>query len=156
MTATAAATDPEKANMSPPPQRPHDSYDPEKHERPATLSSSSSSDDHHDDAEDHESDAASSRVGRSLSRAASATSRTSHLSRTVSEVRDGMLNQRDLELGEESDGSQGKEQNQDPNLVTWDGPDDKENPKNWSLNKKWIDVLLGTLFPLVSSTRCSE
>lgn len=155
MTAAAAATDLEKADLTPP-QRPRDSYDPEKHERPATLSSSSD-DDHHDDADDRGSDAASSRAGRSLSRATSAASRTSHLSRTVSEVRDGMLNQRDLEIGEESDGSQSKErQTQDPNLVTWDGPDDKENPKNWSLNKKWIDVLLGTLFSLSSSTRCSN
>lgn len=134
-----SAADPEKSGPPPAPVQRHgeDGYDPEKHERPATLSSSSDDDDD-----------ASSRAGRSLTRAASAMSRTSGLSRTVSEVRDGMLNQRDLEIGEESEESgQRKEEQQapsDPNLVKWEGPDDKENPKNWSLNKKWLDVLLGT------------
>lgn len=26
---------------------------------------------------------------------------------------------------------------QDPNEVTWDGPDDPANPQNWSRKKKW-------------------
>jgi hypothetical protein len=26
----------------------------------------------------------------------------------------------------------------DANLVTWDGPDDPENPQNWSRFKKWV------------------
>jgi hypothetical protein len=26
----------------------------------------------------------------------------------------------------------------DPNMVTWDGPDDPENPQNWSQAKKWL------------------
>jgi DHA1 family multidrug resistance protein-like MFS transporter len=30
------------------------------------------------------------------------------------------------------------EANEDPNLVTWDGPDDLENPQNWSRKYKWI------------------
>lgn len=142
-----AATDPEKAN---PPvlQKGNDGYDPERHERPATVSSSSD-DDHHED----RSDTASSRAGRTLSRATSAMSRTSALSRTVSEVRDGMLNQRDLEIGEESDNNNSKEQaSPDPNLVTWDGPDDLENPKNWSLHKKWVDVVLGKLLSIYEAT----
>ncbi|KAH7039896.1 major facilitator superfamily domain-containing protein [Microdochium trichocladiopsis] len=29
---------------------------------------------------------------------------------------------------------------QDPNLVTWDGPDDPENPLNWSSSKRWTTV----------------
>lgn len=26
---------------------------------------------------------------------------------------------------------------EDPNLVTWDGDDDPENPKNWPIRRKW-------------------
>ncbi|CAD6442598.1 f42aebb5-e7a6-4ad3-be1c-b77f14329f51 [Sclerotinia trifoliorum] len=34
----------------------------------------------------------------------------------------------------------------DPNLVTWDGPDDPENPMNWPAKKKWcITVILGVM-----------
>ncbi|KAG8922392.1 hypothetical protein FRC00_007490 [Tulasnella sp. 408] len=29
-------------------------------------------------------------------------------------------------------------QDADPNVVTWDGPDDPANPQNWSGKKKWI------------------
>ncbi|OAA69017.1 MFS multidrug transporter [Cordyceps fumosorosea ARSEF 2679] len=144
-----SAAEPEKQDL--PAAHSHsDDYDPERHERPGIISSSSDDDDYH-----HHDDTASSRVGPSLSPVASAMPRTSRLSRTVSEVRDGMLNQRDLEIGEDSnDGDGSKEQQQqqtpDPNLVTWDGPDDKENPKNWSLNKKWMDVLLVSLFTFIS------
>lgn len=28
--------------------------------------------------------------------------------------------------------------NRDPNMVTWDGPDDPSNPQNWSTKRKWI------------------
>ena len=30
------------------------------------------------------------------------------------------------------------EPTEDPNLVTWDGPNDLENPQNWSRNYKWF------------------
>ncbi|TGO30795.1 hypothetical protein BPAE_0003g00800 [Botrytis paeoniae] len=34
----------------------------------------------------------------------------------------------------------------DPNLVTWDGPDDPDNPMNWGTKKKWfITVILGLM-----------
>lgn len=26
----------------------------------------------------------------------------------------------------------------DPNLVTWDGPNDPANPQNWSKSRKWV------------------
>lgn len=29
----------------------------------------------------------------------------------------------------------------DPNLIEWDGPDDPENPMNWSNRKKWITTM---------------
>jgi hypothetical protein len=43
----------------------------------------------------------------------------------------------------------------DPNLVDWDGPDDPENPMNWTTTRKWaaISVISGITFltPLGSS-----
>ncbi|KAK1573273.1 major facilitator superfamily transporter [Colletotrichum navitas] len=34
------------------------------------------------------------------------------------------------------------EDNRDPNIVDWDGPDDPENPLNWSPLKKWGNITL--------------
>ncbi|KAL2398925.1 MFS-type transporter penM [Exophiala dermatitidis] len=43
----------------------------------------------------------------------------------------------------------------DPNVVDWDGPDDPENPLNWTPRRKWFNILLlavmTTLTPLASS-----
>ncbi|ESZ93783.1 hypothetical protein SBOR_5839 [Sclerotinia borealis F-4128] len=37
-----------------------------------------------------------------------------------------------------------EKEEQDPNLVTWDGPDDPENPMNWPAKKKWmVTVMFG-------------
>lgn len=44
----------------------------------------------------------------------------------------------------------------DPNLVSWDGPDDKENPKNWAAKTKWgftVTVSAFTFISPVASTR---
>lgn len=38
----------------------------------------------------------------------------------------------------------------DPNLVTWDGPDDPENPRNWSTRKKWAATLTMSTFTFIS------
>lgn len=38
----------------------------------------------------------------------------------------------------------------DPNLVTWDGPDDPKNPKNWSMRRKWAATFIVSSFTLVS------
>jgi MFS transporter, DHA1 family, multidrug resistance protein len=35
-----------------------------------------------------------------------------------------------------------KSKEYDPNLITWDGPDDPENPQNWSATKKWATTAL--------------
>ncbi|KAI1157152.1 major facilitator superfamily domain-containing protein [Nemania diffusa] len=76
------------------------------------------------------------------------------LSRHVSEteVRDGFQNQRDPELGPalmEKVDTTAPNPN-DPNLVTWTGPDDPQNPKNWTLSKKWAAVFTVSLFTLIS------
>ncbi len=30
----------------------------------------------------------------------------------------------------------------DPNMVTWDGPDDPQNPQNWPDSKKWVVTIV--------------
>jgi hypothetical protein len=37
---------------------------------------------------------------------------------------------------------------QDPNMVSWSGPDDPENPKNWTLRRKWAAVAILSAFTL--------
>ena len=43
----------------------------------------------------------------------------------------------------------------DPNLVTWDGPDDPENPKNWSDKIKWKCTIGVSLFTFISPVSSS-
>ncbi|KAJ5261256.1 MFS multidrug transporter [Penicillium angulare] len=40
-------------------------------------------------------------------------------------------------------------------MVTWDGPDDPENPKNWSSTNKWMAVVMVSLFTFVSPVSSS-
>ncbi|KAK4145643.1 general substrate transporter [Dichotomopilus funicola] len=44
---------------------------------------------------------------------------------------------------------------EDPNIVSWDGPDDPTNPKNWTMRKKWGNIavlsILTFITPLGSS-----
>jgi hypothetical protein len=63
------------------------------------------------------------------------------------EVRDGRIaDEKALEAGPRSEKSRtstsGKSQ-RDPNLVTWDSPEDPENPKNWSMKRKWAATVVG-------------
>ncbi|THX18413.1 MFS multidrug transporter [Aureobasidium pullulans] len=39
---------------------------------------------------------------------------------------------------------------QDTNLVTWDGPEDPANPKNWTSNRKWAALLIVSMFNFIS------
>ena len=64
----------------------------------------------------------------------------------VPEVRDGIEDERDVEAGpklEETRTSKSGRSTRDPNLVTWDGPQDKNNPKNWTFGRKWVATLVG-------------
>ena len=38
--------------------------------------------------------------------------------------------------------------NTDPNVVTWDGPEDPENPKNWSFSYRWFITIACTVMTL--------
>jgi multidrug resistance protein len=39
--------------------------------------------------------------------------------------------------------------------VTWDGPDDPDNPKNWPTNKKWAATITVSLFTFISPVSSS-
>jgi hypothetical protein len=43
----------------------------------------------------------------------------------------------------------------DPNLVTWNGPDDPENPKNWPKGLKWKNTWTVSLFVFISPVSSS-
>lgn len=46
----------------------------------------------------------------------------------------------------------------DPNVVFWDGPDDKANPKNWPMWRKWCTILIVSMITMVialASSACS-
>lgn len=61
----------------------------------------------------------------------------------------------DLEKDLESANSSPPDETHDPNVVDWDGPHDKNNPQNWPLAKKGVNILilsiLTFLTPLASS-----
>ena len=61
----------------------------------------------------------------------------------------------DLEPGRETREGKPSEPVQDPNIVTWQGKDDPQNPKNWPKNKKWAATFVSlTQYPL-GPTGCS-
>ncbi|RDW82201.1 MFS general substrate transporter-65 [Coleophoma cylindrospora] len=71
---------------------------------------------------------------------------------TGSTATNSTIDDRDVEKGDdvenEPDPEEGtpEEQQRDPNLVEWDGPNDPGNPMNWSVGKKWIvTIALGFL-----------
>ncbi|KFA68964.1 hypothetical protein S40285_07005 [Stachybotrys chlorohalonatus IBT 40285] len=37
-----------------------------------------------------------------------------------------------------------------PNLITWEGPDDEDNPHNWTRQKKWTSTILVSCFTFIS------
>ncbi|KAL2834862.1 putative MFS transporter [Aspergillus cavernicola] len=47
------------------------------------------------------------------------------------------------------------ETNQDPNLITWSGADDPENPKNWPNSLKWKNTWVVSLFVFISPVSSS-
>ncbi|KAH6607853.1 mfs multidrug transporter [Trichoderma cornu-damae] len=113
---------------------PHQNKDEEKHEYAATTSDSSGEDD--DSTINHP-------------------ERGHPISRIVSEVRDGIRNQRDLELGGDAIEKLPTARAGDPNLVQWNGPDDPENPKNWLNSRKWAAVFCISCFTLISPVASS-
>lgn len=81
----------------------------------------------------------------------------------VAEVRMGIADERDTDLEkggqqlkkEQSRRSMRSQKEKDPNLVSWDGPDDPNNPKNWSLKRKWAATVIVSLFTFISPVSSS-
>ena len=42
------------------------------------------------------------------------------------------------------------ERERDPNVVTWDGPNDPLNPMNWTMKKKWTNIAVLSILTLVT------
>lgn len=49
-----------------------------------------------------------------------------------------------------TDSPEADEKSKDPDLVTWDGPDDPENPKNWPNKTKWAYTVSVSFFTFIS------
>lgn len=69
----------------------------------------------------------------------------------VFENRDGIEDVRDrdmrtpaqLEKSRSRRSARSQSRAEDPNLVTWEGPSDPENPKNWTFKRKWGATIIG-------------
>ncbi|KAJ9237524.1 major facilitator superfamily domain-containing protein [Paecilomyces variotii] len=74
----------------------------------------------------------------------------------------GIMTERDtdLEAGPrenlEKTGTRKSQRSQrDPKLVTWEGPDDPENPKNWPMKRKWAATFVVSCFTFISPVSSS-
>lgn len=76
---------------------------------------------------------------------------------SVTEVRDGIQNLRDPEIGYpiQEKVTTTAPNPDDPDLVTWTGPDDPENPKNWRFRTKWGAVFVVSVFTFISPVSSS-
>ncbi|KAK6501438.1 hypothetical protein TWF481_009276 [Arthrobotrys musiformis] len=76
-----------------------------------------------------------------------------------SDVEKGIIDSSDddgrLELSKTKSGKSGRSSRRDPNLVDWDGPDDPQNPLNWSIKKKWIATVVVSSFTFISPVSSS-
>ncbi|PLB39031.1 MFS transporter [Aspergillus candidus] len=85
-------------------------------------------------------------------------------SEPVLEARDGIVNERDVDLEQGAAAHQGLEKSKtarsdrsqrDPYLVTWSGSDDPDNPKNWTNKKKWAATITVSMFTFISPVASS-
>ncbi|KAH6842627.1 general substrate transporter [Chaetomium sp. MPI-CAGE-AT-0009] len=47
-------------------------------------------------------------------------------------------------------GEKGDAESKDPNVVSWDGPDDPTNPMNWSMRKKWSNIAVLSVLTIIT------
>ena len=71
------------------------------------------------------------------------------------EVIDGIQSERDVEKYPVPDNLSSGKEAKDPNLVTWTGPDDPLNPKNWRMRKKWAATFIVSSFTFISPVSSS-
>lgn len=65
-----------------------------------------------------------------------------------------ILRNKEAQLGRKAS-TRSKKSEKDANLVTWDGPDDPANPKNWTRRKKWAATATVSLFTFISPVSSS-
>ncbi|KAL9103397.1 MAG: hypothetical protein Q9163_001536 [Psora crenata] len=71
----------------------------------------------------------------------------------MEEMTDGASDDRDLEAPLEK--KRTIKSIKDLNLVSWNGPDDPENPKNWAIGRKWAATLVVSSFTFISPVSSS-
>ncbi|KAF2021667.1 MFS general substrate transporter [Aaosphaeria arxii CBS 175.79] len=72
------------------------------------------------------------------------------------EIESSMPNERDVEATSPPlEKNVSSRTTTDPNLVTWDSPEDPANPKNWSMKRKWAATFIVSAFTLVSPVSSS-
>jgi hypothetical protein len=57
----------------------------------------------------------------------------------------------DIEQDAEPHGPRAHHNPGDPNVVDWEGPDDPENPMNWSTKEKWRNASMLAIMTLITS-----
>ncbi|RDW69360.1 MFS multidrug transporter-like protein [Coleophoma cylindrospora] len=77
------------------------------------------------------------------------------VSRVVSEVRMGIPDRYDVEANPKLERKRTSRSIRDPNLVTWEGPSDPANPKNWPIKKKWFATVVVSSFTFISPVSSS-
>ncbi|KAK7525828.1 MFS multidrug transporter-like protein [Phyllosticta citriasiana] len=75
----------------------------------------------------------------------------------VPEMRDGIPDERDVELGPDPalEKAVSSRSRKEPNLVTFSGPDDPAIPKNWSMKRRWAATLIVSSFTFISPVSSS-
>lgn len=61
----------------------------------------------------------------------------------------------DIEPGLKLENTRSTRSIRDPNLVSWSGPEDPDNPKNWTLKHKWAATLIVSSFTFISPVSSS-
>lgn len=88
---------------------------------------------------------------------------TSHdegdLADAVPETKEGLAQPEDVEAQapklQRRGTSKSTRSRTDPDLVTWDGPDDPANPKNWTTKRKWAATFVVSSFTFISPVASS-
>ncbi|CAG8961645.1 hypothetical protein HYFRA_00006182 [Hymenoscyphus fraxineus] len=76
---------------------------------------------------------------------------------TMPDIEDegGNERSRDVESGLNLEKAESKQSIHDPSLIAWDGPEDPENPKNWTIRHKWAAVFIVSSFTFISPVSSS-
>jgi len=75
----------------------------------------------------------------------------------VPEIRMGIPDERDVEARPKmkKTKSRASSKSRDPNLISWDGADDPDNPKNWAMKRKWAATFVVSSFTFISPVSSS-